>query len=242
MHNLAIKCASAFLLSTISVAALAQVASSPFEDLANALNPPATDQQVFDRWMEVDIPETLAQDPDLMALDEVCPGSLTVLVESGRSLLKEDFIRDQDRYRREVAALFADRLSPEHAAEVAALYSTPLGKKLVQSVGDNQSLDFVMEEALADPYGDTTAEALAKDDERTLREVVQRLTLAEKRELSDLFGKSPGFRAFEAIQDELVAIRTRIELETANEEDPELEAAMEQALGSHLASCPALAE
>lgn len=242
MHNLAIKCASTFLLSTISVAALAQVASSPFEDLANALNPPATDEQAFDRLMDGNLRQTLAQDPDLGELDYLCPGSIEALLDGSRSLLKEDFLLGQDQYRAEMAAFFATRLSPEHAAEVAALYSSPIGKRLVAAVEENQSIDFVMQEALADPFGETSEGAVAKDQEQTLLNASRNLTLAEQRELSEAFGKSEGYRAYEAIQDELVAIRIRIDMELANEEDPELEAAMELALDSHLASCPALAE
>lgn len=240
MNTIAKRYLPAFLLSLVSVGAFAQVASSPFEDLANALNPPSTDESAFDRLMDESLRGPLADDPDIRSLENVCPGSLDAMLNGGRPRLKEGFLRDQNRYRAEMAALFAKNLSPEHAAEVAAIYSSPLGQRLVRAVEESQSIDSVMAEAMADPDGVTSEDAIARDNARTMLKAAGSLTPADNLELSKLFAESEGFSAFISIQDEMDAIRMRIDLESANEEDPELDEAMATALDEHLDKCPAL--
>ncbi|WP_284126648.1 DUF2059 domain-containing protein [Parerythrobacter aestuarii] len=234
------KLIAAIVGCTLAVGAVAQESLSPFERLAAALNPPAMDLQAFDTLMSTSFRSTLKMDPNIADLEQMCPGSLDALIDGGYPRLREGFLADQDRFRAEAAALFEARLSAEDAAEVASIYESPMGQRLVQKITNNSSIDFAMQQSLQDPEGDLTAETLQKDRDRTLRNTLRDLSPEEEAELGEMFSSSKGFLAFMVIGEELNALRARVELESANEDDPELEKAMEDALMAHLGDCPAL--
>lgn len=213
-----------------------------FGDVIDAMTE-AVDQEIALDAMSASIAREYAKVPEIAALEAAKPGLIDATVQAMRPILLTVPARVQREYRPRMQAVFARKLSPAEAVDIAAFYRSPVGRKLMGGA----SRSMTMENSLSS-VGDFVAEGkdpadmvvsrsqVEKDITSAARSGVGALTGDELIQMGRLLQEKPALLKLNAILGDIISLRTQMENEQPTaEENAAIEKAVIEAVTVHLA-------
>jgi hypothetical protein len=228
-----------FLIAlALSAAAPALAQADPHAALAAALTSDEYIEHSYSHTIEAVFESALRAEPDLTATEGECPGLFAAMLAAGEPVMRPAYRRDFLAYRAKLAALLGREMSAEHASQGAAFFGSPLGRRFLLSLSENQSVDAQLGAALPGEGQAVTADAFSADRERTVRGGLTALEPLDRREIEHTLSTAPWAESFARLHPTI----TEYQLEMANadylpEEDAAMDQAFEAAAETHLAAC-----
>jgi hypothetical protein len=212
-----------------------------YSDLIDAIAE-AVDPDAAITAMSATIAREYAEVPQIAALDQAKPGLIDAVVQAMIPVLKAYTARVQEDYRPQMRALFASRLTPAEAVDIATFYRSPTGRKAMSGVSANMSMDNTLADisdeiaAGKDPATIKVKDAqVEKDLFGATQSAMKGLSQDDLIAMGRMAREKPALLKLNGMIGDLVALRTRMENEQPNaEENAAIEAAVIAAVTQHL--------
>lgn len=212
-----------------------------YSDLIDAISE-AVDPDAAIAAMSATIAREYAEVPQIAALDQAKPGLIDAVVQAMIPVLKTYTARVQQDYRPRMRALFASRLTPAEAVEIATFYRSPTGRKMMSGVSANMSMDNTLADisdhvsAGKDPTAINVKDAqVEKDLFGATQSAMKGLSQDDLIAMGRMALEKPALLKLNGMIGDMIALRTRMENEQPNaEENAAIEAAVIAAMTQHL--------
>ncbi len=204
-----------------------------YEALIGAMEAGVDQQAAYDGLL-ASVAREYAKVPEFAQIEAAKPGFIDAVIAAIRPTMIAYSERVRADYRPRMQAVLASHLTPAEARDVAEVYLSPPGRKMMAGVSRNVSADSVVSgigTALADgreadDYEVTRAQ-VETDMRRTMGAVLNELTPADFAEFARIAKEKPAILKMQAIRPDIMALRTKMENEQPNaEESAKLEEAV----------------
>lgn len=181
------------------VAERAQIAPQPAHfDLIEALRENVDQDAMLDAAVAAAIQAMYDESEEFRQMEAEAPGLFDAMMVAARPILQRYNARIVEETKPKLAALLAELVTPEEAANIASFYRSPMGKKLINAVKSNASFENRMR-GIAE-RDDISASSVAQDQIATNRAAMNSLTDEEKAEIEAEMRKYPEFMKLRLFQ------------------------------------------
>ncbi|MBX7458186.1 hypothetical protein K3152_08000 [Qipengyuania sp. 1NDH17] len=180
------------------------------------------------------------QDPDFADLEQSCPGTIGVVMDTMTPILKEYDIIELRLRREAMLEILKVELSPDQARLAADFYSSPLGRKLMGAVAANHSLSNTLQSVMAseDETPLIDSETVSKDNREAAIKAVSELSPEEIQTIRSQIGEEEWYFALMATRPKMLEAAMAIaNSDFAPHLDKRLDEEVEAAMTSHLETC-----
>ncbi|MEZ5680458.1 MAG: hypothetical protein R3E14_04090 [Erythrobacter sp.] len=221
----------------VSAPAAAQEAD-PFTELVEAL---ASTERLMSGYADgaaAAMIEEARRDPEMLEMEEECPGTLELMGSASRPMLEKSHLRAVGEYRANLLALFRDKLEPEIAGGAAEFYRSDDGQFVIRLAEENESVANTLAAVRENPEGDLSREAFEADKAASREALKSSEHKGRMQKIGWGLATSSWFSDFRKIQPEM----HELEFALLNDDfTPEEEAAfdhvLEKALTGHFEQC-----
>ena len=241
----------AFAAFALTVAAIGSVAIAPPAaaqeadqeqqiDAYTALVEAVASDEVATNALKIEmarVPEELGKIPEFIEIEAECPGLIAGYASAIQPHLLLGQLDDYRWYRSQLDPLFRAEFTEAEALEGAEFFESALGRKYMEWVWSNQSVENILEEAIEDPDADTSRAAFDADRATTLNQMNEALSAEDQAAVTLALSGEFG-RKLLGLQPRLSAIL----FEMFNRDyPPEVEAKLDETTGvfieDHLTAC-----
>lgn len=198
-------------------------------ELAKLLNPPEPLIAVAARSFDQAFDKGLGSGAEVEKMEKEHPGLMAELRRVTRDLTLSDLRADMPAIQRRYARFYADNFTAEELAELTAFYRSPTGAKIIQAKFASIDPSELVERFAEDPDAKLTAGDVEAVNKGVMPGVWEGMSADDVRALL-AFGMRPVASKLK-VAAPLIA---QIEAEIANEPDPELDAAIDDAMAKVL--------
>lgn len=179
-----------------------------------------------------------ANDPDMVKMEQVCPGLSTQMVDAMLPILLQSHKRAVGEYRGALLALFRERLPVDVASPAGVFFSSDLGQKLIGLVEEHAVVDALREDAYTSEDASVSQEAYDADKAKTREAVKANLEPVLLREIGMALSNAEWFPKFHALKPEMDALEfALIDDDFTPEEDAALDGAIETVMDAQPDDC-----
>ena len=172
--------------------------------------------------------------PQLVEVEAAFPGFSGAIAEAIKPVMRAYSARVTDAYRPRMIAIFRQMLTESEARDVAALYRSPIGRKLLGGVSTSFEGTAIIASGLRDR--DIDADAVKADTEIAARRSVGLLSQDEITALGELAMRRPGVLKMGKVGEKVTALRVQMENEPLiPAEEAEMERLIQAAAKIHIA-------
>ena len=181
--------------------------------------------------------QMLTSDPDAAALEADYPGIYAAVWDAMEPLMRESIDADTPKLWDKLARLYSERLSPTEIAALHRFYSSPTGRKMVQTVNEKANIAPLIEAMANSPDAEISAEVFRKAQAPGRAAAAADVTAEGEEALKELARSVPLPKLYR------VGLEVqRITLAWMNEPDPELDARVDKVIEDRMASFMAAAD
>lgn len=193
-------------------------------ELARLLNPAEPLVEMAGRSFDQAFQQGLAQGGDTAALEKQHPGIIAELRKAARDVVLADLRADMPALHRRYARFFSEQFTPAEIAELASFYRSPTGAKIIAAKFSNVDVSGLVDKMAEDPNAKVSTTDIEAMNKGAVSAMWKGMTADDVRSVLS-FGLRPVARKLKAAAPAMAQIETEI----ANETDPTLDAAIEQA-------------
>lgn len=227
-------------IAAIAAAPLSAQVTNPHDALVAELAAPDMFVSSFNRIIETDMPAVLRKDPNVAAIERVCPGTIDAVIAALAPTLAEFNDRGVAEYRVSLRELLGARLSAEDAAQAAEFFASDVGHRFLRTVGSQSGMRNSLESALDSGEGEIDRGAFQRDQQQAVRDGMAELSPADIRAINAAVSTSSWGKAFAGLSGEIVELRYRItNTKLTPEEELRFEKLSAEAMDAHLRTCGA---
>jgi hypothetical protein len=161
---------------------------------------------------------------EMAALEKEHPGLIAELRKAARDVVIADVRASMPAIHRRYARFFSDHFTPAEIAELTQFYRTPTGAKIIQTKFAKIDVSGVVEKVTEDPNAKISSADVEAMNKGVVSAMWQGMTAADLQVVM-AFGLRPVARKLKEAAPAMAAIEAQI----ANEPDPALDAAIEEA-------------
>ncbi|MFO6446007.1 DUF2059 domain-containing protein [Erythrobacter sp. NE805] len=202
----------------------------------------SADQQAAYDGIAASIAREYAKVPEIAALEAAKPGLIAAIVTGLRPALVSYGDRVRAQYRPRMLAAFARHLSPAEARDIAELYRSPIGRKLMAAMSRNVTADSVVSgigTAMAEGKDPNAVEVsrsqVEADMRRATASAMGELTPADFEALGQMARNKPALFKLNLVRGDIMQLRTAMENEPPTpDEEKRIEAAVIAAMTAHM--------
>lgn len=191
--------------------------------LAQLLNPAGPLVALAERSFDEAFDQGLKRG-EMDALEKEHPGILAELRKITRDVVVADLRADVPSIQRRYARFFADHFTPAETAELTEFYRTPTGAKIIESKFASVDVSDLVGKVAEDPNVKVTTSDIEAMNSGAAAGMWKGMNAEDIKSVL-AFGLRPVARKLNAAGDALAQIETEI----ANEPDPSLDAAIDEA-------------
>ena len=193
-------------------------------ELARLLNPAETLIEMAGRSFDQAFQQGLTQGGETAALEKEHPGLVDELRKATRDVMIADLRADMPALHRRYARFFSDQFTPAEIAELTGFYRSPTGAKIIAAKFANIDVSGLVAKVSEDPNAKVSTGDIEAMNKGAVSTMWKGMTADDVRSVLS-FGLRPVARKLKAAAPAMAQIETEI----ANEADPALDAAIEQA-------------
>lgn len=193
-------------------------------ELARLLNPEDLMLAVGARSFDQAFDKGMAGEGGGEAIEKEYPGLVAELRQATREVTLADMKADMPAIHRRYARLFAESFTTEELAELVAFYKSPAGLRIIKAKFANLDVSGMVDRFGEDPDAKMTASDVDAINDGATSGLLKDMS-AEDFQAMLMFGLRPVGRKLRSVTPRIA----EIEAEIANEPDPELDSAIEEA-------------
>jgi hypothetical protein len=193
-------------------------------ELARLLNPAEPLVEMAGRSFDQAFRQGLSQGGETAALEKEHPGLVAELRKATRDVVLADLQADMPALHRRYARFFSDQFTPAETAELISFYRSPTGAKIIAAKFANVDVSGLIDKVTGDPNAKVSTGDIEAMNKGAVSAMWKGMTADDVRSVLS-FGLRPVARKLQAAAPAMAQIETEI----ANEADPALDAAIEQA-------------
>lgn len=229
-----------FLASALLSAALSPLHAQG-DDHQRLVDAIASEQRLVEGFEQGAREESLAlyaNDPEMVEMEEVCPGISAQMVDAMLPILLQSHKRAVGEYRGALLALFRERLPVDVASPAGDFFSSDLGQKLIGLVDEHAVVDTLREDALTSEDASVSQDAHDADKAKTRAAVNANLEPVLMREIGMALSNAEWFPTFHALKPEMDALEfALVDDDFTPEEDAALDGAIEAVMDAQPGDC-----
>jgi hypothetical protein len=164
---------------------------------------------------------------DYLTLEKDYPGISNAMVEAMTKAMLADLVADIPADRRRYARFYASQFTPAETAELIAFYSSSAGQRLIAAKYATLDAKPLMKDFAENPESEVSQQQIRDINRAATNSIIEGMSPADKAALL-AFAKTPVFAKLTAARGEM----EKLEAEIANEPDPELDKALDEAADS----------
>lgn len=210
----------------------------PYADLVEAL---ASTERLMSGYADgaaAVMIEEARRDPEMLEMEEECPGALDLMGSASRPLLEKSHLRAVGEYRANLLALFRERLEPETAGGAAEFYRSDDGQFLIGLADENESIENTMAAVRDDPDGNVSREAFDADKKATAEALKSSEHKGRLQKIGWGLVTSPWFGDMKKIRPEMQQLEfALLNDDFTAEEEAAFDHVLEKALTGHFEQC-----
>ncbi len=196
----------------------------------------------FHRILEVDMPAVLGSDPNIAAIERVCPGTIHAVIEAFTPTLTELNDRGVAEYRAALRELLGARLSAVDAGEAAEFFASDVGHRFLRTISGQSGMRNSLKSAM-DSEGEIDRGAFQRDQQQAVLDGIAELGPADIRAINEAVATSSWGKAFAGLSGQIVDLRYRItNTKLTPEEELQFEKLSAEAVDAHMETCGSEAE
>ena len=212
--------------------------ADPQEALATALTDDEFVAANFRQTMSVGFEGALRADPDMLEIENECPGLIGAMRAAVEPIMWPEHQRSYAEYRADLQTLFDAELSDEHARAAAQFFVSPLGQRFITTLTGQLTADAMLGELTGGETTQVSSEALAADNLESASRGLMALEPADRLEVTTILTTEPWSTEFQRLQPQIAALQ----LAMANgdfsaEEGAAMDAAMDLVIEEKFAAC-----
>jgi hypothetical protein len=193
-------------------------------ELARLLNPTEPMMRLAARSFDEAFEQSMKEEGGREELDRDLPGFVDALRKAILDVTLADLRADLPTVRQRYATLLADRFSADETAELLNFYRSPTGTKVIAAKFANIDIAKLVAQYNEGPEAAVSADDIAKANEEAAPSIWKGLAADDIGALLT-FSLRPVARKLQVVAPEMAAI----EADIANEPDPKLDAAIDEA-------------
>lgn len=167
----------------------------------------------------------MTQDPNIGELEKGHPGLTQAIVDEMTAIVEAHMKAQMPDLHRRYAIFYQQRLTPAEIKEITAFLRTPAGTRLVAAKFGNIDLDSMVEEIVLDPQAEVSADQMR----RVNRIAAARTAQQTSKDDQDVMLKMLSAGTIERMG-RVGTELSRFEADFANEQDPEFDLKVEDAM------------
>jgi len=191
-------------------------------DLAEVLNSEALTRVQLDKMLSESVPQVFAKDPQMAAIEKAYPGAAAALIAALAPVIREVTIAALPGMWRELAPIYAARLSATEIEQLLVFYRSRTGIRLIDAMGRGADYSTALSRVVASGTSDISPADLRSGAAPGIAEVVRSASAEDGAAMVALTRTSAGAKLPAITQ----AVHERI-TQLANARDPETEKRIE---------------
>jgi hypothetical protein len=196
-------------------------------ELVRVLNPEGPMVDMVVRTFTDSMRSVVETNEDYQELEQDYPGISRAIVDAMSQAMRADLIADLPANRRRYARFYADRFTPGETAELIRFYSSSAGQRLIAAKFAKLDAKPLMEGFAENPEGQVSQQHIRDMNRAATTSIIGEMS-ADDRNALLAFAKTPVFAKVTAARGPMEELEAQI----ANEPDPELDKALEEAAKS----------
>lgn len=215
--SLLLSSVGAIILPTV-VSAETAVESASGYDVAKITNPASCERMTVDSDAFTLLITGISASDDAADLEADYPGITRYMVIAMLPLLNQSTQETMSELWADIGGVFDDALTPIERYWMMRLFESGAGQKLITSMCANAKLDGIIDDVMSDDMVikvETVSKASEETKKVAVKQAVEDMTTAEKREMEALARKA-GLPKFAAIRPKIIEIKTA----WMNKDDP----------------------
>lgn len=194
-------------------------------ELAQLLNPPGSLMAIAALTFDQAFDKGLGSGEEIEKLEKDHPGMVAELRRVTKEATLADLKADMPAIHRRYARFFASSFTPDELAELTAFYRSPTGVKIIEAKFANIDTSDMVNRIADDPEAKMTADDVEAINDGAVAGVWKGMSASDIVALMS-FGTRPVAKKLKSAAPQIA----QIEAEIANEPDPELDAAIDDAM------------
>jgi hypothetical protein len=196
-------------------------------ELIGVLNPEGPMVDMVVRTFTDSMRSVVETNEDYQQLDQDYPGISRAIVDAMAQAMRADLIADLPVNRRRYARFYEERFTPGEIAELIRFYSSSAGQRLIAAKFAKLDAKPLMEEFAENPESQVSQQHIRDMNRAATSSIIGEMSAGDRNALL-VFARTPVFVKVTAARGPMEELETQI----ANEPDPALDKALEEAANS----------
>lgn len=192
-------------------------------DLARITNGDEVSHAQLNKMMSETMPNALKSNPDVVAMEKQYPGIITAMLDGMRPLFEKYMNSEMEKLLPVIGRIYAEKMSVADLQATIAFYRSPLGKHVLEMMGEESDFSAALSEAIADPDNKVSESGLRAGLYAGVMGVRARLTPAETAEIGRFEASSAGL----SLRTTIAPVQAAV-VASSNGPTPELDAALQK--------------
>jgi hypothetical protein len=232
------------LLSSVSVAPQATPApvgavaapDAAADAIAELLANDATVLAQTRRLLQTQLPAALESDPDMQAMEKQWPGVTAEFIKLVEPIITASLTSQLPAYRRDVAAVFARRMTPDELKTTYDFYASPAGQRLMASALTGVDVtDMLRKQIKAGESAEVSGADISNAVRPGAQSALNALDTDDQMRLMAFTMTSAG-RKMEAINPQLMQLAARLNNERSPDAEKQIGQVVEQLIAQRMAA------
>jgi hypothetical protein len=215
--------------------------ADPYRALAEAMKPPEYVEFGLRTLREEIMPQAFARDPRFVQLEAVCPGLSAVTIAAAEPVFRRIYESLSSEHLDAMVGLFREKLTPQEAAQAAAFFVSPLGRRFSKTHAEASATDTASTENSS--AREVSRAAFAEESAALAETAVSALSEQDVAAIGEIFTTTAWGRKYLEVEPDLMELTRQLQIAAPRDElGAEAKAAMSAAARTHFQQCRNRAE